>query len=186
MTRQDRDEHHQPQAIRPDRHHHSVERDDLPERRGKGADGEPEDQQSAAQQQQPARPEPVDEHPDKRRAEPGDQLRHRIGHRRLGPAPAELLDKGDEVDRIGMHQPGADRERGKGAAEQQPGRADAPPGGYRGPLAHHRNLREIAPRVTWRLRGAGLRWSRSAGISGKTRCQGDRDDRLLPTAARWL
>ncbi len=148
MPREDWDEHDQPEAIRPDRHHHPIKDDDLPQRRRKGADREPEDQQPAAEQRQPARSEPVDERPDKGRAQPGHQLRHRIGHRGLGSAPAELLDKGDEIDRIGMHQPGADRERRKGAAKHQPGRADAGPPRCRVPVAHHRNLREIAPRVT--------------------------------------
>ena len=127
MARQERDKHHQPEAIGSDRHHHAVERDDLPQRTDKGADREPEHQQPTGEQQQPTRPEPIDQRSDKRRAGPADQLRYRIGDRCLGAGPAELLDKGDEVDRIGVHQRGADRERGKGTAQHQPSRAYRPP-----------------------------------------------------------
>jgi hypothetical protein len=47
-----------------------------------------------------------------------------------------------------MHQTGADRKCGKGAAEHQPGRLQAGSSGCRRRFVHPRNLREIAPRVT--------------------------------------
>ena len=71
MARQQRHEHDEPQAIRADRHHHPVEHDDLPEAHDKGAAEQAQHQKPAAeQQQQPARPQPVDQRPDKRRADP--------------------------------------------------------------------------------------------------------------------
>jgi hypothetical protein len=50
MARQQRHENHQPEAVGPDRHHHAVKQDDLPECRDESAGQEPQDQQAAAEQ----------------------------------------------------------------------------------------------------------------------------------------
>src|SRR5712672_1701643 len=49
-----------------------------------------------------------------------------LGNRRLGAAPGESLDKGNQKDGIRVHQPGADGERGKGACQQHPRRTPRP------------------------------------------------------------
>ena len=146
MSRQERHERHQPEAVGPERHDDPVEQHDLPQRRYKGARDEADDKQNAADQQQPARPEPIDQHADQRRADPADQLRHRIGDRGLGPAPAELLDEGDEIHRIGVHQRGADREGGKRAAQHQPGGSHFRIRGERAGNAHRRQSAGL-PRI---------------------------------------
>jgi hypothetical protein len=126
ISRQHRHEDDEAQAIGADGHDDAVEQDDLPQCGDEGAGEEPGDEQAAAEQQQAARAEPIDQEADQGRTRAGDQLRHRIGDRGLGPAPAEFGDEGDEIDRVGMHQRRAQRERGKGAAERQPGRAGLP------------------------------------------------------------
>src|SRR5204863_2616651 len=88
---------------------------------------QPGNKEAAADQQQPPRSQPVDEIADQWRADAADQLRHRIGDRGLGAAPAEIGDKGDEIDRVGMHQRGAQRERAKRATEHDPGGPDSAP-----------------------------------------------------------
>ena len=80
-ARQDRHEHHQPEAVRAERHHHAVQHDHLPQRVGEGAGDQADREQEAADQDQPPRPEPIDQDADQRRRRPADQLRHRIGDR---------------------------------------------------------------------------------------------------------
>src|SRR5262247_4841306 len=69
----------------------------------------------------------IDQHTDKKRCHPADELRHRIGDRGFSTTPAKRLDEGDEEYRIGLHESSADHERYEAGGKQPPspdGRAD--------------------------------------------------------------
>ena len=120
LARQQRHEDHETQAVGPDRHDDPVEQDILPQRGDQRAADEAGKQQDAAEHQQAARPEPVDQRTNQWRAPAGNELRDRVGDRGLGAAPTELLDEGQQEHRVGMHDAGADGERGERPAEHQP------------------------------------------------------------------
>jgi hypothetical protein len=140
--RQDRHEHDETEAVGAERHHHAVKDGDLPQRRHVGAPDKPDDQQKAAEEQQAQRPQAIDHRANQGRTRAGDELRYRIGNRGLGPAPGKSLDERDQKHRVGMHQPGADGERGKGAGQQQPRRARCRPCGGRR-AGHRRRVAEL-------------------------------------------
>src|SRR5215471_19430117 len=120
IARQQRHEYDEAEAVRADRHNDPVEQDDLPKRGDERAAQQPDKEHRSAQREQTPRAKAIDQRPDQRRAAARNELRDRIGDRGLAAAPAELLNERDEKDGIGMHDCGAGRERGKGAAEHQP------------------------------------------------------------------
>ena len=121
VARQDRHEHHQPEAVGAERHHDAVQHDHLPQRVGERAGDQAGREQDAAEQDQPARPEPVDQDADRGRGGTADQLRHRIGDRGFAAAPAERLDEGDQEHRVGVHARGTHGEGRERGGEQQTG-----------------------------------------------------------------
>jgi hypothetical protein len=116
-AREHRHEHHEPEAIGSHGHEDAVEHDELPERSDVGAAEEPERQHAPTQQDETPRAEAIHQRADEGRGRTAHERGSRVGQRRLGAAPAELLEERHEEDRVGMHQRGADGEGHEGAAQ---------------------------------------------------------------------
>ncbi len=123
---QQRHRHHQPEAVRAERHHEAVEGDDLPERGHGRAGRQPAREEDRARRHQRPRAETVDQRSDEGRADPDHELGDGVGHRGLGPAPPELPEVGDQEDRVGVHQALRDRVAEEGARHHGPARDQRP------------------------------------------------------------
>ena len=80
MSGQHRDEHDEPKAIGAERHDDPIEQDDLPQRMDVGTRDEAERQKCSAHEYEASWSQPIDEHADKRRRRPANELRNRVGY----------------------------------------------------------------------------------------------------------
>src|SRR5262249_33820644 len=143
-AREEWPEDHQPQAVCAQGHEYAVERDDLPERGDVRAAQETEGEAGAAQEHETSGAEPIYERAHERRARPCDELGGGVGDGCLRAAPVKILEEGHEEHRVGMHEAGADGERGEGSAQEEA----APAAAWRGHGAHVTTWSSVAPPCT--------------------------------------